>query len=172
MTASQRKKYFAAGMPDKKSYWVKTGDGFLKIGHKPGGRKLSFKSLLNDKTDVVLTILGEKEGALLIREQCQSAGINWMWLPLANATIPPNSMKEKITEIFEKIKHLLSQQKRIFIHCSAGLHRTGMITNALLIYLGNDEKTALEILSMLRHLTAQSAGKQRLAWGKQFEKIQ
>jgi protein-tyrosine phosphatase len=142
----------------------------LKIGHKPGGRKISFQSLLNDKANTVLSILGEKEGAAFIGDQCKSVGMDWIWLPLSNANIPPDSMTGKITEVFKKIKEQLSQQRKIFIHCSAGLHRTGMITNAFLLYFGHDEETALKILSMLRPLTAHAAGETRLAWGKKFNK--
>jgi protein tyrosine/serine phosphatase len=33
----------------------------------------------------------------------------------------------------------------VLIHCSAGLHRTGMIANALLRFVGHDEAGALEV---------------------------
>jgi hypothetical protein len=43
-----------------------------------------------------------------------------------------------------------------------------MVTNALLIYLGYDTKTALKLLQKLRPITAQEVRTHRLAWGEQF----
>ena len=50
------------------------------------------------------------------------------------------------------------------------MHRTGMITNALLLFLGYDEKTSYEILYKLRPITAKEVGDHRLNWGKEFVK--
>lgn len=153
---------------DKKSNWVKIGNGFLKIGHKPFGKKVSAQSLINDKTGMVLTILSEKEGAVLIGEQCKLIGIDWVWLPLPNGNIPPNKIKQEIIASYELVKEKLSDGKRIYIHCSAGIHRTGMITHGLLQFLGYDNQQALELLSQLRPLTGSAVGEDRLAWGRQF----
>ncbi len=153
---------------DKKSQWVKIGNGFLKIGHKPFGKKFSAQSLVNYNIDTVLTILSEKEGALIIEEKCKNAGIDWLWLALPDGNIPANKFKNDIIDIYEKMKEKLFNGQKIYIHCSAGIHRTGMITHGLLIYLGYDSKNSLEILSELRPLTASSVGEQRIAWGRQF----
>lgn len=153
---------------EKKSYWVKVENGFLKTGHKPFGKKLSAQSLMNDKTNTVLTILSEKEGATLIGEKCKSMNIDWLWLPLPDGNIPPDSFKKEIIAIYEKIREKLFKGEKIYIHCSAGIHRTGMITYGFLIYLGYKDHIALEILSQLRPLTAGAVGEQRLQWGKEF----
>ena len=153
---------------DKKSNWVKVGNGFLKIGHKPFGKKISAQSLLHDKTDTVLTILSEKEGAVFIGEKCRSLGIDWIWLSLPNADIPPSSIKNEIIATYEKVKEKLSNGQKVYIHCSAGIHRTGMITHAFLQFLGYDSHASFKILSELRPLTASEVGEHRLDWGKQF----
>lgn len=153
---------------DKKSHWVKIGNGFLKIGHKPFGKKFSAQSLVNDNIDAVLTILSEKEGATVIGEKCKSLGIDWLWLALPDGNIPANKFKKEIIVIYEMMKDKLFKGQKIYIHCSAGIHRTGMITYGFLIYLGYDSKNSLEILSELRPLTASAFGEQRIAWGRQF----
>ena len=153
---------------DKKSNWAKVGNGFIKIGHKPFGKKISTQSLINDKTDTVLTILSEKEGAVSIGEKCKLVGIDWLWLPLPDGNIPPNSKKQQIITTFEKVKEKLNNGQKVYIHCSAGIHRTGMITHAFLIYLGYDSQRSLEILSELRPLTANAVGEHRLDWGRRF----
>jgi len=153
---------------DKKSNWIEVSNGFLMIGHKPGGKNRSFQSLFNENTDVVLTILSKREGAISIGENCKLLGIDWIWLPLSNGNIPSKKINSELKNVFEIIREKLKNEKRIFIHCSAGLHRTGMITNALLLFLGYDEKISHEILYKLRPITAKEVRNHRLNWGKDF----
>lgn len=159
-------------LTDKKSYWIEVGIGFLKIGHIPGGKKSSFKSLYDENTDTVLTILSEKEGAVSIGENVKSHKMDWLWIKLRDGKRPSYKIKPEILNTFEIIKGKLNNSERIYIHCSAGLHRTGMITNALLVFLGYDSKTSLEIIRKSRPFTAQEVGKDRLAWGMQFNQHQ
>ena len=56
--------------------------------------------------------------------------------------------------MFERVIDVLAAGGKIYIHCSAGLHRTGMITHALLRYLGWSRHDAVEKLRELRALTA------------------
>jgi len=155
---------------DKKSYWVAVGNGFLKIGHKPGGKKRSFQSLYDEKTSTVLTILSEREGAISIGENVKSFGMEWLWLPLRDGNIPSRSIIPQIISVFEIMVEKLNSNQKIYIHCSAGLHRTGMITNALLLFWGHDKQTAFEIIQKLRPITAVEVSEHRLAWGNQFQK--
>jgi len=63
---------------NKKSNWIEIGNGFLKIGHKPGGKKHNFQTIFNENTGTVLTILSEREGAISIGENCKSYGMDWI----------------------------------------------------------------------------------------------
>jgi len=156
---------------DKNSQWVAIQNGFLKIGHKPGGKKRSFKQLLKEGTTTVFTILSEKEGALNIQRNCINLGINWIWLPLPNGDVPNETRIPEIMEKLEMVKIKLENQEKIYVHCSAGLHRTGMITNCLLRYLGFDETNSYKILQQLRPITANEVGKKRLEFGDLFYNV-
>jgi len=114
--------------------WVKIGHGYIAIGHIPGGR-ISFSSLKKAGTTTVITLLLEHEGAIQIGEKFNKLGIKWIGFPFSASN--PHSGKKKIGEVLElfgKIHHLLENGNRIFMHCSAGIHRTGMITFGLLGY--------------------------------------
>lgn len=76
------------GVTDKKSYWTPVGDGHIKIGHRPGGKSLSFERLKEEKVDAVLTILGKKEGAMKIGKQVLNYGMDWAWIQLRDGKIP------------------------------------------------------------------------------------
>ncbi|WP_448520429.1 protein-tyrosine phosphatase family protein [Rhodoflexus sp.] len=153
---------------DKKSQWVAIQDGFLKIGHKPGGKNRSFEQLLNEGTTTVFTILSEREGARNIQRSCKDLGIDWIWLPLPNGDVPNETMRNEIINKLNIVKSKLQNKEKIYLHCSAGLHRTGMITNCILRFLGYDEESAYEIIKQLRPITAKEVGKKRLDFGNQF----
>lgn len=50
------------------------------------------------------------------------------------------------------------------MHCSAGIHRTGMITLALLRFLKYSEQEADSIVNDLRPHTADGVGSHRREW--------
>ncbi|MFY7786638.1 MAG: protein-tyrosine phosphatase family protein [Thermoflexibacteraceae bacterium] len=153
---------------EKNSRWVALLNGYLKIGHRPGGKKRSFTQLLNEGTTTIFSILSEREGALTIQQNCINLGIDWICLPLPNGNIPDDKMIPEITNKLKMIKIKLENQEKIYIHCSAGLHRTGMLTNCLLRFLGFDSENSYEIIKQLRLITAKEVGKKRLDFGNQF----
>ena len=146
--------------------WVPVGKGFLAIGHKPGG-KISFPGLKAAGATAVLTLLMENEGARETGKGIEKAGIQWLWFPFS--AVKPAPLTE-VMEQFKGMEELLEQEARIYIHCSAGIHRTGMITYAFLRFLGSPPEEALQKISDLRKITADGATEARLAWGDRFAK--
>ena len=144
--------------------WVQVGNGYLAVGHKPGG-KISFEGMKQAGVTAVLTLLQENEGSQQIGQALQRIGIEWFWFPFS--AVNPES-KELTEEVFNRMKASLDQQGKIYIHCSAGIHRTGMVTYAFLRYLGQDPRQAIGNLARMRKLTAEGATTARLHWGDQF----
>lgn len=148
--------------------WIPVGQGYLAIGHKPGG-KISFSKLKNAGTSVVLTLLQEHEGVFEIGDQLKQINIDWIWFPFSASN--PHSGKKKIEDIFnlfQRLNCLLKNGNKIYIHCSGGIHRTGIITYGLLRYLGREKEEALRILNNLRVVTGTQIGENRLKWGDKF----
>lgn len=144
--------------------WVAVDQGFLAIGHKPGG-KISFAGLKVAGATAVLTLLMEKEGARDVGKGVERAGIKWLWFPFSAVKPADNT---KVEEQFLRMKQILEKEGRIYIHCSAGIHRTGMVTYAFLRYLGLGTEEAFARLHMLRKITAEGTTEKRIAWGNQF----
>src|SRR5688572_30393719 len=113
--------------------WIAVGGGHLAIGHRPKVKALS--ALAADGCTHVLTLLGEREGALDIREAAEHAGLVSLWLPLASGD-PAQASERLVRETLKDVRQALMGGGRVFIHCSAGIHRTGMIAFALLRSLG------------------------------------
>jgi hypothetical protein len=149
--------------------WIRVNNASLGIGHKPGG-KVSFAALKKEGTSVVLTLLQENEGAAQIGQQVTLAGMEWIWFPFSASSPHVGDTIHQVHDLFQKISERLNAGKQIYIHCSAGIHRTGMITYGLLRSMGHKKSNALQLLQQLRDVTATQVGEERLVWGDQFGK--
>src|SRR5687768_11831120 len=84
----------------------------------------------------VLTLLSEREGAQSIGAAASRAGLAWIWFPLDNADPLDEGRDPEVRELFDRVGRLLEEGSSVVIHCSAGIHRTGMIGYALLRHVG------------------------------------
>ena len=139
--------------------WRPVAGGELAIGHKPG-KKLRAE-LADQSCTLVVNLLSDAESKA-------SEGEARVRLRLATATPPGAERSAEILALFERMCTELERGGRVYLHCSAGLHRTGMITNAFLRHIGYSAEASLELIRELRPLTAEKAGAERLAWGEQF----
>lgn len=147
--------------------WLKVGGGLLAIGHKPGG-KVSFETLKKEGATTLVTLLQEKEGAVVIGGAAKRAGLEWLWLPFSANTPPAGPELTGPLSLFKQLQSELCSGGGVYIHCSAGIHRTGMVTYALLRYLGYHQEESLQLLGQLRQVTADQVGGARLSWGDYF----
>jgi len=146
--------------------WVSLGGGHLAIGHRPQIKAI--RAMPQDGCTHVLTLLSEAEGAAAIGAAVQAAGIRWFWFPLSSAVPPPASRLSEVCLLYQNLQTALEAQARIFIHCSAGIHRTGMVAYGFLRSQGLSPPEAVAKLQELREVTGERVGVDRLAWGDQF----
>lgn len=139
--------------------WRAVAGGHLAIGHRPGRRRREV--LAEDGCTLVVSLLSHKESSA-------SEGPRRLRLPLASADPPGEERIPEIRACFERMHAALQGGGRLYVHCSAGLHRTGMITYAFLRTLGHSPPDALALLAELRPLTADEVGAHRLQWGEQL----
>ena len=143
--------------------WVKMLSGSLAIGHRP---KLSaMKTLREQGASHVLTLLSDAEGARTVGGAARREGIQWLWFPMSSASPPNDARLPEVRDIFERIIDVLKDGGRIYVHCSAGIHRTGMFVYGLLRYAGMSACQARRTLRLLRPITMEQVGGGRLAWG-------
>lgn len=143
--------------------WVSVGGGSVSIGHRPGSKLITDLKLQN--TTHILTLLSEQEGGKEVGNQSKKAGIGWLWFPMESANPPGKDRNNEIAVLFSTMEETLKERGNIYIHCSAGIHRTGMITYAFLRFTGLDESTSKKKLKELRETTSEGAGVERLRWG-------
>ena len=145
------------------------GAGRLAVSPLPRMRAL--RALREVPCTHVVTLLSEREGARSIEAAVLAAGMEWLWLPFENGKPAPRSRDEDVRAMFACIRSHLDQNASILIHCSAGIHRTGMITYALMRHVGLSADAARARLRTMRDITAEHVGDHRLAWGDRFSTI-
>jgi protein-tyrosine phosphatase len=139
--------------------WKPLAGGHLAIGHKPG-RKLR-DQLEAQGCTLVVNLLSDSESSANESERR-------IRLRLAGAEPPAPERTQEIVAVFERMLAALGEGGRVYLHCSAGLHRTGMIANAFLRWQGLSADDALALVTELRPLTAAQVGAERLRWGASF----
>jgi protein-tyrosine phosphatase len=142
---------------------VPVSAGALALSHRPKRKDVSRLPALG--VTHVVTLLAEREGAKEIGEVVRHAGMTWIWCPLVNGQPPDAQTTETIRPILAELAALVDRGAAVLIHCSAGIHRTGMFGYALLRQLGLEPTAARAKLAELRAVTGEGVGDGRLAWG-------
>jgi predicted protein tyrosine phosphatase len=140
--------------------------GKLALGHRPGRR--AYARLKRAGVTHIATILSRAEDAEAIGEAVRQAGFAWLWLDLGSTKNLPSLNDAAIRSAVDALYDALTGGGRVLLHCSAGIHRTGMIAAALLYRLGYDDAGTIACLTAMREITARGVGEARLAWGRSF----
>lgn len=149
-----------------KRTFVRVLSGALAIGHRPPYRALRAMKLAG--ITHVVTVLSREEGAEPIGAAAMRAGLQWLWIELGSTKTLPQRRRGDILEALRSMTAILVDGGRIYLHCSAGIHRTGMIAAALMFHLGRDAAQTKDVLAALRPLTAAEVGEARLEWAQSF----
>lgn len=142
---------------------VPVAAGALTLTHRP--RRDSLVAWKQDGVTHVVTLLGERENARDVGEAAANAGLDWVWIPMPDATIPGDTRTRALLPAIDQVLAILAQGGHVVIHCSAGIHRTGMFGYAVLRRHGLSPDEARTYLAEMRAVTAEGVGRARLAWG-------
>ncbi len=67
-----------------------------------------------------------------------------------------------------KLSELLDHGNSLLIHCSAGIHRTGMVAYGLLRWRGLDRVQAMKLIDSIRRETAEGMMEKQMRWGDEI----
>lgn len=142
--------------------WVSLGNGKLTLWHRPGAKAIP--ALKASGCDCVVTLLSSREGAPAVGKNIEQAGLEWFWLPLENGQPPQGAAADAILAALPALWERLDARRSVLVHCSAGIHRTGMIAYALLRWRGHDEAAALAFIAKMRRHTREGVQRKQLDW--------
>jgi predicted protein tyrosine phosphatase len=145
---------------------VRLGAGAIAVTHRPKAKLLPVLAAAG--ATHLVTLLSKREGALALGPAAQEAGLTWVWVDIQNGQQPTPISRMAAVAALATLVPLVAGGATAVIHCSAGIHRTGMFTYALLRAhgLGSDEAAAT--LRRLRAVTADGVGDQRLEWAEEL----
>ena len=152
-------------------YTLKNGS-LISCHGKPKKNDLIFmKETYN--MNYVLTILHSGENPEIIKKFCNEIGnIEWENLPLKGANMALFMNKEVqsliLNHILKLIKEMNKKKLVIFIHCAAGVHRTGTILYTILRCTGESKESAMEAIKKIRIETWRNCGENRINYAEEY----
>jgi predicted protein tyrosine phosphatase len=142
--------------------WVPLANGRLTLWHRPGAKAIA--ALTSFGCSCVVTLLSQAEGAHAIGSSIRQDGLEWFWLPLEDAKPPQAAVSAGILLALPAIWRRLDAGQSVLIHCSAGIHRTGMVAYALLRWYGYGEQDAVAPIGKMRLQTQEGVQRRHVDW--------
>lgn len=122
----------------------------------------------------ILTIQHEKEQPQVIKQYIDEVAPDIMWknLPLTGANMAlfmkPQTQKMVISCLLELLEEMKKKELILFLHCAAGVHRTGTVLYSILRMCGEDQNTALDAMKSIRLETYRNCGTDRIHYAEEF----
>ncbi len=152
--------------------------GALGLTHCPGRNQVDSKGRawcrnLSDDLDAVIgadistliTFLDQQElerlGASALPEMVQKYSFRWIQLPITDFGVPATDTVFQWCELLESLLDQLRQNKRILLHCAAGMGRSGMMAATLLKATGQDADDAIRLICKTRPGTVETLAQEQ-----------
>jgi hypothetical protein len=133
------------------SRWVPLRAGWITAAGGPSRQRLA--SWRDRGATDVLTLQRADEMQPWIPELCQTHGLGWIHLPLSGRRMEQAGDRDSLARL-PALLEVWSEPRRVVVHCSAGLHRTGAICYLLLRMAGLARDEAVAKIRLARALTA------------------
>jgi len=138
--------------------------------HKPS--KKTLPGIKQAGVTMVVSLLAEREDGASIKKMCEEAGMTHVWLKHVGASeeklLDPAALDLLRNGFIQVMKMMNSDQHKTLIHCSAGLHRTGISGYTLLRMQGFNQLNAYKLLAKMRVKTYEGVGKWRLNLAEEY----
>eukprot|EP00928_Gymnodinium_smaydae_P049952 TRINITY_DN33561_c0_g1_i1.p1 TRINITY_DN33561_c0_g1~~TRINITY_DN33561_c0_g1_i1.p1 ORF type:complete len:276 (+),score=27.56 TRINITY_DN33561_c0_g1_i1:33-830(+) len=133
------------------SRWIRVGQGSLTAGAAPSARKLEALARSMGVNHVV-TLLREKETLFrVVRDTCRELRLGWTHVPLSGAHVAQRNDVAALARL-EDVLRSLEAGDGVFVHCAAGLHRTGIACYIILRLAGWSVDDTLHGLKSMREV--------------------
>ena len=135
----------------------------LILGPRPG--KKSKDHIKGQGVTDILTLLSPREQAETISKIAKSIGAAWHHFPIDGGHLETLSKVDpaRLFLIYDDILRTAgTDEPVIYLHCSAGIHRTGFAIYLLLRYRGLSADAARAEVKKLRPVTSEQVGEDRI----------
>lgn len=138
-------------------------EGGVTCLHRPSVGGITKLAQLTPCT-TVFTLQSKSECPHEVEKECKKNKLEWYWINLPGANkrlLESNQVAWNLKKGLLEAKRRLKQGEFLFVHCAAGIHRTGLFIYALLRICGLDQETTLEAVKSIRQVTYERCGKHR-----------
>ena len=111
----------------------------------------------------VWTLLSENEDATRQKKFAETLKAKWVWSPLSGGKVDyleticiEDVLRPFMTSLDD------AENKRVYLHCSAGIHRTGFVAALVMALQGLSILDIFTELRFCRDITAESVGEDRV----------
>lgn len=133
------------------SRWVPLHHGWITATGAPSRQRMDGWRA-RGATDV-LTLQRANEMQLGMHSACIDNGLQWHHLPLSGRRMEGADDRASLARL-PTLVSLWNEPRRVVVHCSAGLHRTGAVCYLLFRLAGHSREAAIEHIREARPLTA------------------
>ena len=153
-------------------YWVIKEPAWLGVLPRPRGDDYiedEIGSLRDQGIDVLVSLLtadeSEELGLGAEEEACKKNSVRFISFPIEDRSVPRDA--DAVARLVQGVRKSLDQDKRVGIHCRAGIGRSAMIAAAVLAGFGFSPDAAFEQISEARGCEVPDTSVQR-NWVEQF----
>ena len=139
----------------------------LILGPRPG-KKSKDAIATRGVTDLV-TLLSPREQPDSVSKIARTIGAQWHHFPIDGGHMDTLANVD-LSQLFLLYDEIVRSREDaiIYLHCSAGIHRTGFVIYALLRYRGLTPEAATAEVATLRPVTSEQVGEDRLALAEEM----
>lgn len=115
---------------------------------------------------LVLTLMEADELAYVgappkvLAEEFARLGIDWLHLPIPNLEPPDQRFETAWVDLWPRLDTALGQGERLFLHCYAGLGRTGTVASLILMKYGFSPRDAMRAVRAARPGSIETMGQE------------
>ncbi len=142
----------ASDNPHNIRRWVPLGPHLITASGAPGRRRFADWPQLGVTT--VVTLQRADEMPPWLEPACAENEISWRHTPVSGKRLEDPSDTDSLRQLLEIPRSLEDARHKIVLHCSAGLHRTGVALYLLLRARGLSPEDTIARIAQARHLTA------------------
>ena len=139
--------------PLNQSHWVQVGPLHATASGMPGQRRLATWPEAGVTDVVTLQPVGQMP--VWMPSVCAAWGMQWHHVPLSGKRLSHPDDHATLLRWWRwcRVHTSLEVPRHVVVHCSAGLHRTGMALYVLCRAQGMDQEQSVEAVGRMRGLT-------------------
>lgn len=128
----------------------------MAVVPRRGSLSVDLQRIAAWKPHLVVTLMEEDELAYVgaptdvLAREFAALGTGWLHLPIPNLEPPDHRFEAAWVDLWPKLDAALGQGERLFLHCYAGLGRTGTVASLILMQYGFSPHEAMRAVRAVR----------------------